>query len=272
MAPLINITLGNNKTITSINYYRIYTESLIKVQTIQKVHLDYLLENYIITKKQYHISKKALDKWCLHSSHYVGQVKVYDANINTYTYLNYYISSQSSDIVVVPSVIDVYFGITQKSYPTIKVTDSLYLTSHNFITEIKKNDIYTEEFKIDLELKPLAYDVNEKCLRNEEGKLLKNLTESNLKLIEEIIKKDVMSREIPKVDITSHVYIEDSILAVKVLDTNDFMNNEKFENIESQLQWTAKLKEKANDLIQQKLEKKREFKSLIIAKKPEDEL
>lgn len=151
--------------------------------------------------------------------HPVVQVKVYDENTKTYTHLHYNITRQSDDVTVVPSIVESYYGIKHQTYQTIKVTDELYVTSHNFITQIQKNNVYQKELKLDLELKSLPNDVNNKYYCRENGEPLKNLTSENELLLLKVIQKELINRdvnEVPKADITSHLYIEESLLSYKM--------------------------------------------------------
>jgi hypothetical protein len=128
------------------------------------------------------------------------------------------------------------YGKQIKYYKTIKVTDNLYITSHSYITQVRSNDIYQNEFGIDLE--PKALKKEGQFYKFSNGVKLQNLTDSNIELLLNKIAEDINERdltEIPKVDITAQAYPDDTLYAYKLLKELQLQENQFIQDKEAKL-------------------------------------
>lgn len=235
----------------------------------EKAYLYELWQRKILTTDQYDHGIKALHNWKLHYSHSMIQILKHNVITGEITYFYFPITSKEKDIIIIPSISQSSYGEQSQFFNVIKISDTLYITSHSLISAIDLstyNELEFQELKYD-QVKGHYVDIdkyNNYKITDFTNLTKENIEKININLVQRLDNIDI---KIKKIDITSTADIKNDIVSLKVLEA---FKKGIFENKTYQEQ--GKIMDEISDNFT-KIEK--DFNILInanINKKPEDEL
>ena len=181
-------------------------------QEMYKLHLfqqhkilKSLYDKNILTKYQYQQGKFYIDKNKVDFSHCLLQI-IEQHNVTNEIRISYHVITKSEkDVKVVASLVEEFYGEQVQSYPVLKITDNLFLTSHSIVNLTKM-----ELLKFDEEKGHYVDTVNNKDFSN--------LTmENNLKMFN-FIKNYKEYNIVKKIDIENAKNIIEEAAALNFLE------------------------------------------------------
>ena len=232
-----------HRIITAIEYYVIDIKNFMKYEKLNRDFLDYLMSDDLQYINNYirQACMPNMKEWSKHYQHPVVKVTWYDNVLKEYTQSYFTLTKSDSNIIIEPSLIDLFFNEMGETRGIIKISDTLYISGHSWISECPETELGNL-----IKLNKLTFDSNKghyvyENFNTSYKKSYETITEETTKLLKEILEKKFSNNDIPQINLTNHINLEESLFMYQLLQLKAYEESEdKWNAIEQE--WGQKLK------------------------------